>query len=277
MEQKSWLGNYIAEAFGDFILIFFGCGIIFVAILFGGVGDLFSAGMAWGLAVMLAVYTTASISGTHINPSVTLALAFRRQFPWSQVVPYIISQIVGAFLGALALYLMFGDAMYAFAAKQGITIGGPGSEKIAMMFVPYVPHPWIVGTGPEAYAQVPIWRGMLTEFLATALLVIFVLTLLEGRSINAPQPWFFPFALGLGVCMLVFVTAPLTMTSLNAARDLGPRILTALIGFGSVAFPGPRGGLDLLTTTVVPALGGIAGAYFFDFVLRPFYPKQAQA
>jgi glycerol uptake facilitator protein len=195
MEQKSWLGNYIAEAFGDFILIFFGCGIIFVAILFGGVGDLFSAGMAWGLAVMLAVYTTASISGTHINPSVTLALAFRRQFPWSQVVPYIISQIVGAFLGALALYLMFGDAMYAFAAKQGITIGGPGSEKIAMMFVPYVPHPWIVGTGPEAYAQVPIWRGMLTEFLATALLVIFVLTLLEGRSINAPQPWFFPFAL----------------------------------------------------------------------------------
>src|SRR5581483_10388494 len=81
MQEERWVGRYLGEAIGDFILIFFGCGIIFEAILFGGVGDLFSAGMAWGLAVALAVYVTASMSGTHINPAVTIALAATGRCP----------------------------------------------------------------------------------------------------------------------------------------------------------------------------------------------------
>jgi glycerol uptake facilitator protein len=270
---EKWIGKYIGEAIGAFLLVLFGCGLIFVGTLYNGVGDLFSAGMGWGFAVALAVYVTATLSGTHINPAVTLAMAATGRFPWRKVPQYIAAQITGAFLGAVALMLMFYDAFAAFATKQGLTFGGPASEKLGMMLVPYSPHPWIVGVGANAYAQVPIWRGFFTEALATAFLVILILVLLERRSINAPAPWFFPIALGVGVTMLVFITAPLTMTSLNPARDLGPRILLFFMGFGQIAFPGTRSGGSMLVTVGGPLLGGVVGAYFFDLVMKRFYPK----
>jgi len=128
------------------------------------------------------------------------------------------------------------------------------------------------GTDQAAYQLVPFWRGFLVEVLATALLLIVILSLLETRSINAPSAWFFPLAVGAFVGMLVFVTAPLTMTSLNAARDLGPRVMALFMGFGKVAFPGPRNGLSLMITVVGPCVGGVLGALFFDRVIRPFYP-----
>lgn len=275
--RESWLGKYIGEAIGVFFIVFFGCGIIFVAILFNGVGDLFSAGMAWGFAVALAVYAGASMSGAHFNPAVTLALAVTKRFPWNQVVQYWISQIVGGFLGALALIGLFGDAFQKFADKNGLVIGQAGSEKLAMMLIPVSPHPWIVGIGQAAYDMVPIWRGVLTEALATALLLVIILMLLEARSVTSTPMRFFPLALGVGVTMLVFVTAPLTMTSLNPARDLGPRIMLLLMGFGNIAFPGIRDGGSLLVTVIGPLIGGPLGALFFDRVMRPYYPAPAEA
>jgi glycerol uptake facilitator protein len=272
MQRERWIGKYIGEAIGTFVLVFFGCGILFEAILFKGVGDLFSAGMAWGLAVAIAVYLTASMSGTHINPAVTLAMAATGRFPWKKVPQYVGSQIVGAFVGAATLMVMFGSAFQRFADAQQIKIGAAGSEKLAMMLVPYSPHPWMVGTGQAAYAQVPIWRGIFTEAIATALLVIFIMAMLERRSINAPSAWFFPIALGLLVAMLVFVTAPQTMTSLNPARDLGPRIFAWFYGFGAVAFPGIRDGWSLVVTAVGPIVGGLFGGFFFDLVMKRFYP-----
>lgn len=272
MQDERWFGKYLGEAIGDFILIFFGCGILFEAILYGGVGDLFSAGMAWGLAVALAVYVTASMSGTHINPAVTLALAATGRFPWKKVPQYIVSQIIGAFLGAAALMTMFSSAFHRFGDANHLTIGATGSEKLAMMLIPVSPHPWIVGVGPKAYAEVPVWRGFFTEAIATALLVVFILTMLERRSVNAPAPWFFPVALGFGVAMLVFVTAPQTMASLNPARDLGPRIFLWLYGFGKIAFPGIRDGWSLVVTVVAPIVGGLFGGFFFDLVMLRYYP-----
>jgi glycerol uptake facilitator protein len=274
-EEERWAGRYLGEAIGIFLLIFFGCGIVFVAVLYGGVGDLFSAGMAWGFAVALAIYVTASMSGTHINPAVTLALAATGRFPWKKVPQYVAAQITGAFLGAVALILMFGSAFQHFADAQHITIGAKGSEKLAMMLVPYSPHPGIVGVGPDAYSQVPVWRGLFTEIMATALLIIIILALLERRSVNAPSSWFFPVALALGVAMLVFVTAPLTMTSLNPARDLGPRILSLFLGFGKTAFPGPRGGGSMLVTVGGPVVGALMGGFFFDLVMKRHYPADA--
>lgn len=140
------------------------------------------------------------------------------------------------------MILINSPAFHRLAETNDLVIGQPGSEKLAMMLIPISPHPRIVGRGPEAYAMVPIWRGLFAEALGTALLVILVLTLLERRSVNAPAAWSFPIALAFGVTMLVYITAPQTMTSLNPARDLGPRILLLLYGFGGIAFPGVRNG-----------------------------------
>lgn len=272
MQEERWIGRYIGEAIGDFILILFGVGMVFEAILFNGVADLFSAGMAWALAVALAVYVAGSMSGAHLNPAVTLALAATGRFPWKKVPQYIVAQITGAFLGAAALMTMFSSAFQRFADAQNITIGATGSEKLGAMLFAVSPHPWIVGVGPRAWAQVPIWRGFFTEALGTGLLVLFILVLLERRSVNAPPSWLFPIALGLGIAMIVFVTAPQTMTSLNPARDLGPRIFAWFYGFGKIAFPGIRGGWSLVVTAVAPIVGGLFGGFFYDLVVKRFYP-----
>lgn len=272
--RDSWIGRYIGEAIGVAIIVFFGCGILFGAFMWGTVPGLLDGGLAWGFAVALAVYAGASMSGAHFNPAVTLGLAVTKRFPWNKVLQYFVAQIVGGFIGAVALVAIFGDAVSAFAAKNNIVFGQAGSEKIAAMLIPVSPHPWLVGVGQAAWDQVPVWRGFLTEGIATALLMIFILVLLEARSVNAPTGWFFPLALGVGVCMLVMVTAPLTMTSLNPARDLGPRIVTLLWGFGSIAFPGIREGWSLVVTVVAPLVGGVVGALFFDYVMKPFYPQE---
>jgi glycerol uptake facilitator protein len=273
--RESWLGKYIGEALGVFIIVFFGCGILFGAFMWGTVPGLVDAGLAWGFAVALAVYVGASMSGAHFNPAVTLGLAVTKRFPWNQVIQYWIAQIVGGFLGAVALIALYGDTLTAFATKNHLVIGQPGSEKIAAMLIPISPHPYLIGIDQAAYNQVPIWRGFLGETLSTALLMLFILVLLEARSVNAPRGWFFPLALGVAVCMIVMVEAPLTMVSLNPARDLGPRIVTLLMGFGSIAFPGIRGGGSLLVTAGAPFVGGVVGALFFDYVVKPFYPAAA--
>ena len=271
--HENWRGRYLGEVVGVFLLIFFGTGFMYSAFMYGTVPGLLEAGFGWGFAVAIAVWVGASMSGAHFNPAVTLGLAITRRFPWSQVIQYWIAQIVGGFLGALALLIIFGDAIHAFATKNGLVIGQPGSEKIAAMFFAVSPNPYIVGVGPAAYAQAPIWRGFFTEALTTGILMMFILVLLEKRSVNAPVGWFFPFALAILVTMIVFVTAPLTMTSLNPARDLGPRILALLMGFGSIAFPGIRDGGSLLVTAGAPLVGGAVGALFYDYVVKPFYPK----
>lgn len=274
--HDSWIGKYIGEAIGVYLIVLFGCGLLFSAILFGVIGDFYSAGMGWGLAVAIAVYAAASMSGAHFNPAVTLAMAITNRFPWSHVVQYWISQIVGGFLGGLTLLALFGQAFGQYATKNNLVIGQPGSEKLAMMFIPISPHPYVVGIDQAAYDAVPVWCGFLAEALCTALLVAFILILLEKRSVNAPSSWFSPFALGLLICMIVIIDGPLTMTSLNPARDLGPRIVCLLMGFGSIAFPGVRDGGSLLVTVVAPLVGGPIGALFFDHVMKPFFPPAVE-
>lgn len=264
----------VGEALGTFVLILFGCSAVAVAVLYGHDADLFSAGVSWGLAVALAVWVAASLSGAHINPAVTLGLAVIGRFPWRRVPHFWASQVVGAFLGAGAVWLVFGGAVNAFAARHHIEIGAPGSERVGMIFVPYSPHPLIVGIDQAAYQAVPVWRGLLTECLATAVLIVIVLCLLEPRWTSAPASWAFPWSVAALVTMLTIVTGAITMTSLNPARDLGPRMLLALIGFGWTAFPGPREGMSLVITTVAPLAGGVLGALFFQRVIdRHLIPR----
>lgn len=276
--KESWTGKYIGEALGVFIIVFFGCGLLHVAVLHDQVSGLFQASIGWGLAVALAVWFGAALSGAHYNPSVTLALAWRRGFPWSQVAPYIVAQILGGFIGAAALGLMYSTDIANYFASTGVAKTDPGGLLMALMYAPYGPHPGMYGltslgsvaeVNAAAYAAVPWWLGGIAEFICTAILVGGILNFLDDNQAFKPGA-LFPFILGLLVTMLVFVEAPLTMISLNAARDLGPRIWLALNGYGVWAFPGLQGGGSTLATTVFPALGGMFGAFVFDKLVRPY-------
>jgi glycerol uptake facilitator protein len=271
MDGENWTGKYIGELIGTYLIVLFGCGVVFTAIMLGTIGDLASAGIGWGLAVTIAVFAGASMSGAHFNPSVTLALAVRGRFPWKHTLQYIVAQILGGFLAAATLFAMYSGVFYDFVAKKGITIGQQGSQIAMAIFVPLTPHPGIIGMDAAAYNTVTLLQGSIGEFLATFILMLGILFLLEARSVNNPVSWFFPVALGLIVLNLVIIEAPLSMLSLNAARDLGPRIFAYLLGFGKMAFPGPRN--DMWVTTLVPVLGAIAATYFYDYVMLPYFPK----
>lgn len=276
-----WVGHYIGEALGVFLIIFFGDAAVFVAILFGVAPDLITLGLAWGLAVGLAVWAAATLSGAHFNPGVTLVMALRRKFPWKHVIPYWISQVLGGFIGAAALYGLYYNVISQKLASMHLVKGAPGSQLVSMIFVPYSPNPAMVGIGPssvaaalhvpDGWSQVALWQGFMGEALATLLLVVFILGLLELRSVNSPVGWYFPVALCFAVTMLVVVEAPVSMVSLNAARDLGPRLFIWVAGWGQMAFPGPRAGMWV--TTLGPTVGAVVGGYFYDYVLRPWMPK----
>ncbi len=130
MKERSLTSELIGEVFGTFILILLGDGVVANVGLAPRVA---SAGynwntivLGWCFAVIVAVYVSAGVSGAHINPAVTIALAVKRGFSWSKVVPYILAQMVGAFLGAAAVYLVYSDGLVA-AGMPNVWCTGPGS------------------------------------------------------------------------------------------------------------------------------------------------------
>ncbi len=229
--------------------------------------------LMWGCAVAIAVYVGAAISGAHYNPSVTIAMAVWNRFPWKRVVPYILSQLVGAFGAALTLWIMFRGFAAPFEAANKIVRGEFGSQLSGMVFATYIPNPAAVGMTPLAYAQVPLYVGFMSEFIGTMFLVLMIFVLIEERNDLKPHITFFPVALGVVVIAIVSITAPLSMTSLNGARDLGPRFLAYLLGWGQMAFPGPRG--EFWIPTVAPILGGIFAGFVYNKIVLPLYPKKS--
>jgi glycerol uptake facilitator protein len=285
-DHPNWLGRYFAEASGVFMIVLFGDAAIMAGILFGAGPDLLTVALGWGLAVGLAVWANITISGAHFNPGVTLVMALRRKFPWKHVVPYIVFQCIGGFAAAAFLAALYYNVIDHKLALLGVAKGAPGSQLIGMVFAPVTPNPALVGIGPastaaqlkvtDGWSLVSNWQGAAGEFVATALLVVFILLLLEMRNRYHPVAWAFPLVLALAVTMIVVVEGPASMVSLNAARDLGPRFFMWISGWSSMAFPGPRS--DWWVTTIAPTVGALAGGYFYDFLIQPFMPrKEAEA
>lgn len=274
---EKWSSKYVMEFLGTYLIVFLGCGAVFVAIYVGAYKDLAPVMFMWGLAVAIPVYVGAAISGAHFNPSITIALATWRGFPWRKVPAYIASQIAGAFCAAATLWFAFFQGFAApFEAANHLVRGQFGSQLSSMVFTCYIPNPAIVGFTPEAYSKVPLYAGFFSEFIGTAFLMLMVLALLEERNNLKPSMVFFPYALGAVVFAVVGLTAPLSMTSLNGARDLGPRILAYLLGWGKMAFPGPRGEFWILT--VAPILGAVFAGFLYDKIaLKLFHEAEPKA
>src|SRR6187549_2197575 len=102
---RSLVREVLAEFFGTFILIVFGIGVVAQVVLSKQTaGTFLSINVAWGLAVTMGCYVSAGVTGAHLNPAVTLALAVHRRFPWAKVLPYSLAQLAGAFLASAVVY-----------------------------------------------------------------------------------------------------------------------------------------------------------------------------
>jgi len=268
----SLAGQCVAEVIGTFIVILLGDGAVAAAVLTGAL-DGWAVAVMWGLAVTFGIYVAGSISGAHFNPAVTITMAILRGFPLRRVVPFILSQIAGAYLASACIYGLWRGFWSGAAERLGVSIGQPGSQKLMMIFSCFYPNPGSIGIDAAAMAKVSTTGALLTEIVLTMFLLLMIFALTEETSTGTPQAGLGPIFVGLTVTAIVGIGAPLTMDAVNPVRDFGPRLFAYTVGYDRVAFPGPRGN-EWWLYIVGPIIGGVLGGIVYRYFVKRFLPAR---
>ncbi len=257
----------IGEFLGTALLILLGDGVVASVALLDKQGDWIVITTGWGLAVMFGVYLSGRLSGGHLNPAVTLGLASRGELPWGRVGPYWLAQIAGGIVGALLVYLDYAEAFAAFEAENGIVRGAMADGKLV--------GPWAGGAG--VFATFPAfgvpWRNVFSEFLGTAVLMVGVRALTDRRNAS-PRGYLEPMFIGALVWSIGLSLGGLTGYAINPARDLGPRIVAAVMGWGPAVFVSH--GWYFWVPIVGPLAGGVCGTWLYDLAIHRYLPPEEQ-
>jgi len=284
VHEHSLAKRCLAEVIGTFILVFFGCGAVHAAVLTGAQSGVWQVAIVWGVAIVAAAYVVGGISGAHINPSITIALATWGRFSWPQVAHYVVSQVAGAFLAAAVLFAVYGPFLAEKECEKHVTRGEQGSEVTAMCYGEYYPSPgsdatarlFIEGNATRLAELAPTWSAFGIEVLGTALLALVVFATTDERNLPRPISQLAPVFIGLTVAILISVIAPLTQACFNPARDFGPRLFAFLAGWGKVAIPGPNGSGFFTVYILAPVLGALVGGGLYARLLHPALPADAK-
>lgn len=254
MKEKSLGKLCLAEAFGTFFFV--ALGLSSVAVLVLGMSDINYPWMAvvWGVGITIAIYLVGNVSGAHMNPSVTLALTLFGGFDKKKAIPYMISQVVGAFLAAAVVYMLFSTRICDYEAANGWVRGMEDGSGAMGIFV----------TGPAE--GLAMWKAFLAEVLMTAVLVITIFAVTDGENASAPQAGIGAVAIGTSVTLCGIASGPLTGFAMNPARDLGPRIFITLFGWGKYAWGANLYGL--ICPVLATFAGGILAGAFYTKVIK---------
>ena len=252
----------LAECVGTALLVAIGTGAIVLSARVGGVPQ-WELALAWFFAVLVPIVLFARISGAHLNPAVTLALAFRRRFPWASVVPYWIAQIVGAFFAAALVMWVYHDAIAAYNTAAHLVPSAGNALATYSIFA----------TFPAAYFHGSIGGPFLDEAVGTALLVVGIFAVTDARN-SAPTSNLGPLIVGFVVFAVGTSFGANTGYAINPARDFGPRLFAFIAGYGQVALPGTFNNgagfsfSDYFWIPIIgPLLGGCVGAIVYDFFI----------
>jgi MIP family channel proteins len=256
--SRTTLRECAAEFLGTFILIMFGLGVVAQVVLSGRTaGDYLSINIGWGLAVTMGVYAAAGVSGAHLNPAVTLALAVHRRFPWSKVLPYSLAQIVGAFTASAVVFVAYHEALGAFDGGVRQVLGPQGTAGI-----------W--ATYPQPFLSV-FPGGVVDQIVGTALLVGVIFGITDTRNSPAPAG-LTPVVVGLLVLLIGATFGFNSGYAINPARDFGPRLFTSVAGWGSGVFRAGHGWWWV--PIVAPCIGGLVGGWVYDACVGNHFPDR---
>jgi MIP family channel proteins len=249
-----------AEFLGTFMILVFGVGVVAQSVLSqNAAGSYLAINLGWGLGVMLGIYTAAGVSGAHLNPAVTIALAVRRGFPWQRVPVYALAQTAGAFAASAVVFLTYREALNAFDSGvrqvQG-TVGTAG----------------IFATYPQSFLS--IGGGLVDQIVGTALLMAGVLAMTDQRN-SAPPGWLAAPLIGALVVAIGVAFGFNAGYAINPARDFGPRLLTAVAGWGGGVFTAGNGWWWV--PIVGPCIGAVLGAVTYDVCVGRFLPAEVRA
>ena len=222
--------KYAAEFFGTFWLVLGGCGSAVLAAAFPNVGiGLLGVALAFGLTVLTMAYAIGHISGCHLNPAVSVGLWAGGRFPANQLLPYIVSQVLGAVVAGAILYVI-ASGKAGFDVSAGFASNGYGAHS------------------PGGYS---LLAALVTEIVMT---MMFLLIILGATDTRAPQG-FAPIAIGLGLTLIHLISIPVTNTSVNPARSTG---VAVFVGDWAVA--------QLWLFWAAPIVGGLLGAAIYRFI-----------
>lgn len=238
-----------AEFLGTMVLIALGNGVVAMVVLFGTgtPGEVVKGGytnitLGWGLAVLMGICVAGRVSGAHLNPAVTLALAVFRGFSWNKVPSYMLAQVAGAFAGAALVYVNY---LPAFRAVDPTLSNTGGVFYTSPAF-------------PDAWAY-----GFFDQVVGTALLVGLICAITDaGNRIPAALQ---PLLIGLVVVAIGVSWGGMHGYAINPARDLGPRLFAWAAGFQNTGFHSTA----FLVPIAGPLLGGLLGTLTFDVMIRP--------
>lgn len=230
------LSNKLAAEFiGTFWLVLGGCGSAVLAAAFPQVGiGLLGVALAFGLTVLTMAYAIGHISGCHLNPAVSIGLAVGGRFPVSELIPYIVSQVLGATLAAFVLYFIAnGQAGFTLAANS-LAVNG------------------YADLSPGKYSML---AGFVTEVVMTAVFLFIILGATDKRASAASAG----SAIGLALTLIHLISIPVTNTSVNPARSTGPA-LALLVGGHAQALG------QLWLFWVAPTIGAVLGSMAYKSV-----------
>jgi len=233
----------IAEGVGTLLLVYFGAGAAAVTLMLaagsnpatpfnigigqlGGLGDWFAIGMVFAITIAAVIYALGRVSGAHLNPAVTIALAVTKRFPANETVGYVIAQCIGAACGSLLFALTVG--------MNAVTVGGLGAT---------APFPGI------GYGQ-----AILAEAIATFVLMLVIMGVAVDK--RAP-PGFAGLIIGLTVGGMITATGNIAGASLNTARTFGPYLIDSVLG-------GPNLWIYFPIYIIGPIVGAVLAALFYD-------------
>lgn len=224
--------KFMAEFFCTFVLVFGGCGSAVLAAGFPALGIGFAGvALAFGLTVLTMAYAVGHISGGHFNPAVTLGLWAGGRFPASQIVTYIVAQLLGGIAAAAVLYVIASGQSGFDAAASGFAANGFGEHS------------------PGGFS---LLSGMVSEGVLTALFLIVI----HGATDKRAPAGFAPIAIGLALTLIHLISIPVTNTSVNPARSTAVAIFQGGWAMG-----------QLWMFWLMPVIGGIVGGLLYRYLL----------
>jgi glycerol uptake facilitator protein len=258
---KAYAGELISECLAVFIIITLGCSAAAMYSLYDPSpyqNAYWGVCIAWGLSVTIAIYVTGAVSGTHANPAVTLALALYRGFPFRKVLPYSAAQVLGGFLGAGIVYLLFGPVIDHYNMLHHLSRAMDGGAA-GVFFT----HPGLAITPLHAFSD---------EIVLTALLLLGIFAITEEFNTMAPMANSGALIIGLLVAAIGASAGYLEAWAINPARDFGPRLFAYFAGWGPAALPAP--GHYWWVPIAGPLVGGVIGAGIYQYLIYPFLPAR---
>ena len=259
--------QFTGELIGTFMMCFFGIGAVAVATLFGGLTGPGQVGLVWGIAIALGIYMTRNLSDAHFNPAVSVAMIFAGRMKIKDLPAYLLGQCAGAFLASGALWVLFGDSVAKNLSNNGLTMSTNSIGSAATIWCEVFPN--------TPNGTVPMMAGAFAEGFGVFILCMVILSLTSGKNKGKPSANLAPLFIGLTITVLINVIGPLTNAGLNPARDLMPRLVACLVGWGSIAFG--NNALDVcIVYWIAPIVGAMVAALLHRFVMVPLHGKESE-